>query len=102
MVVLPQEDGVMVQRSVFSIRHSVCKSPVYFLRIVLTACKQGWFLKTSSLRSSRLCGFFPYLTYLTHLTLVAAPPSQVIVYCAQDQTYAEPIFRDFQTETGIK
>src|SRR5215475_14418773 len=28
--------------------------------------------------------------------------SEVIVYCAQDQTYAEPIFRDFQKETGIK
>ena len=27
---------------------------------------------------------------------------EVIVYCAQDQTYAEPIFRDFQKETGIK
>jgi iron(III) transport system substrate-binding protein len=27
---------------------------------------------------------------------------QVIAYCAQDQDYAEPIFRDFQKETGIK
>src|SRR5262249_19543537 len=27
---------------------------------------------------------------------------EVIVYCAQDQTYAEPIFADFQKETGIK
>jgi len=26
----------------------------------------------------------------------------VIAYCAQDQTYAEAIFRDFQKETGIK
>lgn len=26
----------------------------------------------------------------------------VIAYCAQDQTYAEPIFRDFEKETGIK
>ena len=27
---------------------------------------------------------------------------QVIVYCAQDQVYAEPIFADFEKETGIK
>jgi iron(III) transport system substrate-binding protein len=29
-------------------------------------------------------------------------PNQVIAYCAQDQVYAEPIFRDFEKETGIK
>jgi iron(III) transport system substrate-binding protein len=28
--------------------------------------------------------------------------NQVIAYVAQDQVYAEPIFRDFQKETGIK
>lgn len=28
--------------------------------------------------------------------------AQVIAYCAQDQEYAEPIFRDFEKETGIK
>jgi iron(III) transport system substrate-binding protein len=28
--------------------------------------------------------------------------SSVIAYCAQDQTYAEDIFRDFQKQTGIK
>src|SRR5438876_6327152 len=33
---------------------------------------------------------------------LAKPAAEVIVYCAQDQTYAEPIFRDFQRETGIK
>src|SRR6266705_688483 len=27
---------------------------------------------------------------------------EVVVYCAQDQVYAEPIFRDFEKETGIK
>jgi iron(III) transport system substrate-binding protein len=26
----------------------------------------------------------------------------VVVYCAQDQTYAEPILQDFQDETGIR
>jgi len=31
-----------------------------------------------------------------------AADKEVIVYCAQDQTYAEPIFQDFQKETGIK
>jgi iron(III) transport system substrate-binding protein len=29
-------------------------------------------------------------------------PAQVIAYCAQDQVYAEPIFRQFEKETGIK
>jgi iron(III) transport system substrate-binding protein len=27
---------------------------------------------------------------------------EVIVYCAQDQTYAEPIFRRFEAETGLR
>ena len=27
---------------------------------------------------------------------------QVVAYCAQDQIYAEPIFRDFEKETGIR
>jgi len=30
------------------------------------------------------------------------PNSEVIAYCAQDQDYAESIFRDFEKETGIK
>jgi len=32
----------------------------------------------------------------------AARANQVIVYCAQDQVYAEPIFKTFENETGIK
>ena len=28
--------------------------------------------------------------------------NQVVVYCAQDQVYAEPIFKAFEDETGIK
>jgi iron(III) transport system substrate-binding protein len=27
--------------------------------------------------------------------------AQVVIYCAQDQVYAEPIFNDFEAETGI-
>jgi iron(III) transport system substrate-binding protein len=30
------------------------------------------------------------------------PNTTVIAYCAQDQTYAEPIFSDFEKQTGIK
>jgi iron(III) transport system substrate-binding protein len=30
------------------------------------------------------------------------PQPQVIAYCAQDQVYAEAIFRDFEKETGIR
>jgi iron(III) transport system substrate-binding protein len=41
------------------------------------------------------------------LLLLVAPLSlpaqqEVVAYCAQDQVYAEAIFRDFETETGIK
>ena len=32
----------------------------------------------------------------------ASHSNQVIVYCAQDQVYAEPIFKTFEKETGIK
>jgi iron(III) transport system substrate-binding protein len=28
--------------------------------------------------------------------------NRVVVYCAQDQIYAEPIFKDFEKQTGIK
>jgi iron(III) transport system substrate-binding protein len=31
-----------------------------------------------------------------------APAEVVVVYCAQDQTYAEPILREFERETGIR
>src|SRR3974377_394484 len=34
--------------------------------------------------------------------LAAGAPHVVIAYCAQDQVYAEPIFRDFEKETGIR
>ncbi len=33
--------------------------------------------------------------------VVPSSGSPVIAYCAQDQVYAEPIFRDFEKETGI-
>jgi iron(III) transport system substrate-binding protein len=39
---------------------------------------------------------------LVRASSLANRSREVIVYCAQDQTYAEPIFRDFQKETGIK
>lgn len=35
------------------------------------------------------------------LVRAAAPAKALIVYCAQDQVYAEPIFDDFTRETGI-
>src|SRR5215831_16984570 len=40
--------------------------------------------------------------FMSWLWPVRKAPRQVIAYCAQDQTYAEPIFRDFEKETGIK
>ena len=46
------------------------------------------------------------LSLRTHLIakrkLSTSSLREVIAYCAQDQAYAEPIFRDFEKETGIK
>jgi iron(III) transport system substrate-binding protein len=39
----------------------------------------------------------PFLSYIK-----SRHQLQVIAYCAQDQGYAEPIFEDFQKETGIR
>jgi iron(III) transport system substrate-binding protein len=36
------------------------------------------------------------------LTGCAKSKIEVIAYCAQDQAYAEPIFQDFQKQTGIR
>jgi len=33
---------------------------------------------------------------------VGKTQNQVVVYCAQDRVYAEPLFRDFEKATGIK
>jgi len=40
------------------------------------------------------------LLLISARTLTAAP--SVVAYCAQDQVYAEPIFRQFEKATGIK
>ena len=60
-----------------------------------------------------LFGLFPFL-FAAIIALLAATllpalwvakaraQRQVVAYCAQDQIYAEPIFRDFEKETGIK
>ena len=45
-----------------------------------------------------LAGLFSFVSFTGN----AAKRNVVIAYCAQDQTYAEEIFRDFQKETGIK
>ena len=51
-------------------------------------------------------GFIPLalLALLSALTMpsLAKPKPVVIAYCAQDQVYAEPIFREFEKETGIE
>jgi iron(III) transport system substrate-binding protein len=39
---------------------------------------------------------------LISFTSVGRAGNQVVAYCAQDQVYAEPIFREFQKETGIR
>jgi iron(III) transport system substrate-binding protein len=42
------------------------------------------------------------LLFISNSRLAARRENQVIVYCAQDQVYAEPIFKAFEKETGIK
>ena len=42
------------------------------------------------------------LGLLIHASFKAKPGRNVIAYCAQDQVYAEAIFRDFQKETGVR
>jgi iron(III) transport system substrate-binding protein len=71
---------------------------------------------SAALRSSRLCGLrvasrlvagLPVAIALVAslLFFVACSPSgtqpEVIAYCAQDQDFAEPIFRDFEKQTGV-
>jgi iron(III) transport system substrate-binding protein len=41
-------------------------------------------------------------TWLLSAIPVRVKDHTVTAYCAQDQVYAEPIFRDFEKETGIK
>ena len=44
----------------------------------------------------------PFLVVVALLSGCGADRHQVIAYCAQDQEYAEPIFREFTRQTGIK
>jgi iron(III) transport system substrate-binding protein len=36
------------------------------------------------------------------VAFLSSPGEEVVVYCAQDQVYAEEIFREFEKETGIR
>ena len=45
--------------------------------------------------------FFWMILYIA-IRIPLGQSHTVIAYCAQDQTYAEEIFRDFQKQTGIK
>jgi iron(III) transport system substrate-binding protein len=63
---------------------------------------QFWFLWLGII----LAVFFSLPSILHHIfakrTLASPSEHEVIAYCAQDQDYAEPIFRDFETEAGLK
>jgi iron(III) transport system substrate-binding protein len=70
----------------------------------------GW--RSDEFATREVLGHFwwviPVVTALavTSVLTILLPQSskrrQVIAYCAQDQEYAEPIFHDFEKETGIK
>lgn len=46
--------------------------------------------------------FFTLATFKSKATRTAVNSTEVVAYCAQDQVYAEPLFREFEKETGIK
>src|SRR5436309_1289458 len=49
------------------------------------------------------CGYAVlFLMLLSGAAGEAREHPHVIAYCAQDQTYAEPVFLQFEHETGIK
>ncbi len=49
-----------------------------------------------------LC-LFGLVSFLTSCSPANADrKGEVVIYCAQDQVYAEPIFQEFEKETGIK
>jgi iron(III) transport system substrate-binding protein len=76
MVVLPSEDGVKQRRDYFA----ACEVAQFWWWVPLFV---GIFLATL-------------------LTSCHKAQPQVIAYCAQDQVYAEAIFRDFEKETGFR
>src|SRR6266550_507022 len=52
-----------------------------------------------------VCGISVFAAVLGMLSLVrksSASSKEVIVYCAQDQEYAEKIFKQFEKETGLR
>ncbi|MCX6927850.1 MAG: substrate-binding domain-containing protein [Verrucomicrobia bacterium] len=69
--------------------------------------------RTDLFASCEVMGHFSFLWVLATILVVlmlfsifqrgmAKSRGQVIAYCAQDQEYAEPILRDFGTQTGLK
>src|SRR4051812_43676971 len=52
--------------------------------------------------TTALTGFLCLGSMFLGLVKSAAAAPTVIAYCAQDQVYAEPIFRQFEKQTGIK
>ena len=48
------------------------------------------------------CSMFAFwLTFLLPFCLHAAPKNVVVIYCAQDEDFAEPLLKTFEKETGI-
>jgi iron(III) transport system substrate-binding protein len=50
----------------------------------------------------RCCWIVCLLLLISVAAARAREQPHVVAYCAQDQTYAEPIFRQFEQQTGIK
>jgi iron(III) transport system substrate-binding protein len=70
------------------------------LKEIGSLCFQSPLRPSRPLRETAVCCDWIALILISVQSVAAAP--QVVAYCAQDQVYAEPIFRQFEQQTGIK
>ncbi len=63
---------------------------------------QFWFIWLGLLISLFLGSLFFVASSRAKTKRAILSATEVVAYCAQDQVYAEPLFRDFEKETGIK
>jgi iron(III) transport system substrate-binding protein len=100
MVVLPPADGLTIRRQQGGMSRKASKSrdtnwpKDEFGRGELWF--QFWWV------ALLLLGAMPIIWAFARNRPSAKSRSDVVVYCAQDQLYAEPIFRDLEKSTGIK
>jgi iron(III) transport system substrate-binding protein len=96
MVVLPPQNGLSGGAKVFAPVNEIDNPPLCGQRPRALLRKKAKFLQ--GFRS----GAAMVLMVIALSPTPAKAEKQVIAYCAQDQVYAEPIFKQFEQETGIR